>query len=94
MGVDVVGTGAAEFVSAGLARRWPAAERVTDTDLASAWAGALAAQPGIVVIAGTGSVAYGRSAEYRTPWVAMSVSVSPAEWVIPNITIEIQCLGI
>lgn len=49
-----------ETVEAALAERWPAARRLAETDLAGAWAGALALAPGVVVIAGTGSVAYGR----------------------------------
>jgi N-acetylglucosamine kinase-like BadF-type ATPase len=48
-----------------LASRWPQAQLRLETDLVGAWAGALAAQPGIVLIAGTGSVAYGRFADGR-----------------------------
>jgi N-acetylglucosamine kinase-like BadF-type ATPase len=54
-----------QLVRQALQQRWPGARLRLETDLVGAWAGALAAQPGIVLIAGTGSVAYGRLADGR-----------------------------
>lgn len=51
------------LIREGLAARWPNAALRVETDLVAAWAGSLAAAPGVVVIAGTGSVAYGRAAD-------------------------------
>jgi N-acetylglucosamine kinase-like BadF-type ATPase len=53
------------IVREALAARWPKAHLRLETDLVGAWAAALAAQPGIVLVAGTGSVAYGRLADGR-----------------------------
>jgi N-acetylglucosamine kinase-like BadF-type ATPase len=53
------------MVAQALQDRWPEAQLRLETDLVAAWAGALAARPGVVVIAGTGSVAYGRLANGR-----------------------------
>jgi N-acetylglucosamine kinase-like BadF-type ATPase len=54
-----------EMVDEALRERWPEARRRLETDLMTAWAGALGLEPGIVVIAGTGSVAFGRDAGGR-----------------------------
>ncbi len=54
-----------EPVEAALRRRWPGAVLRLETDLAAAWAGALGGEPGIVLVAGTGSVAFGRLADGR-----------------------------
>lgn len=48
---------AAEGVLAGM---FPGARILVESDTVSAWAGAFAGQDGVIVIAGTGSVAYGR----------------------------------
>ncbi|MBI3912442.1 MAG: ATPase [Armatimonadetes bacterium] len=40
--------------------RWPTAHIRMETDLLGAWAGAFGGHPGVVLVAGTGSVAYGR----------------------------------
>jgi glucosamine kinase len=42
---------------------WPNARIRVEPDYAAAWAGAFAGKPGIIVIAGTGSMAYGRNTE-------------------------------
>ncbi len=58
-------TGGAEFV-AGVAAKFLAAQRLSAYhDVVTALAGASVAEPGIVVIAGTGAIAYGRSADGR-----------------------------
>jgi N-acetylglucosamine kinase-like BadF-type ATPase len=44
---------------------WPGARIRVETDLAAAWAGALGGEPGVVLIAGTGSVAYARAPRKR-----------------------------
>lgn len=54
-----------EQVARALRERWPAAVIRVETDLVAAWAGALALRPGIVLAAGTGSVAYGRAGDGR-----------------------------
>jgi N-acetylglucosamine kinase-like BadF-type ATPase len=45
------------------AHAWPDARVEIVPDMVAAWAGAHNGEPGIIVIAGTGSIAYGRNAE-------------------------------
>ncbi|HEU4753747.1 MAG TPA: BadF/BadG/BcrA/BcrD ATPase family protein [Armatimonadota bacterium] len=49
-----------EAVRRWAAEIWPGARVRVETDVAAAWAGALGGRPGMVVISGTGSIAYGR----------------------------------
>lgn len=44
-------------------RAWPGLPVLVETDVVAAWAGAHAGEPGIVAIAGTGSICYGRLAD-------------------------------
>ena len=45
-----------------LRENWPGVPAQVLPDVVAAWAGALGGEPGIVVISGTGSIAYGRNA--------------------------------
>ncbi len=44
-----------------LTERWPEAAAQIVPDMVNAWAGAFAGEPGVIVVAGTGSIAYGRN---------------------------------
>ena len=50
-------------ISAGLAELLPGSRQLLVNDAVISWAGALKAKPGVSVVAGTGSLAYGRNAE-------------------------------
>lgn len=52
----------APTAEAWLGERWPGVPAQVLPDVVGAWAGALCGEPGIVVISGTGSIAYGRNA--------------------------------
>lgn len=66
------------------AAAWPGFARVVP-DVTAAWAGAHAGEPGIVVISGTGSIAYGRNAqgeEHRAGgWGPLFGDEGSAYWV-------------